>query len=84
VQQAKRLESWLKPLLNQFAEHILDFGSEEAQVLGRLRVPHPENAIDKQIAATALTCGLRLATGNTRHFEMLGLDVVNPFANILA
>jgi predicted nucleic acid-binding protein len=80
TQQAKRLETWLATLLTEFEEHILEFGYEEAQVWGRLRVPHPENALDKQIAATALTHGLKLVTRNAEHFKKLGLTVIDPFA----
>ena len=32
-----------------------------------------------QIAATARTAGLRLATRNTRDFELCGVEVVNPW-----
>jgi predicted nucleic acid-binding protein len=56
--QADRLEKWLALLLDHYRDRILDFGEEEAQVWGRLRVPHAGNALDKQIAATALTHGL--------------------------
>jgi toxin FitB len=77
--QAKRLENWLQTILNQYDEHILEFGYEEAQVWGRLRVPHPENALDKQIAATAFTHGLTVVTRNSDHFAALGLPIVNPF-----
>lgn len=79
VRQAKRLETWLEALLGEYEEHILEFGPEEAQVWGRLRVPHPQNALDKQIAAIALTRGLKIVTRNTQHFENLGVDVINPF-----
>jgi predicted nucleic acid-binding protein len=78
--QAARLESWLHVVLADYRDHILDFGEAEAQVWGRLRVPHPENAIDKQIAATALTHRLQLITGNAAHFQDLGVDVLNPFS----
>lgn len=77
--QARRLETWLQTILEEYEEHILEFGYEEAQVWGRLRVPHPENALDKQIAATALTHGLTVVTRNSDHFAKLGLSVVNPF-----
>lgn len=77
--QAARLESWFDALLVNYRDHILEFGEAEAQVWGRLRVPRPENPIDKQIAATALTRGLQLVTGNAAHFQGLGIDVVNPF-----
>jgi toxin FitB len=66
-------------ILREYEEHILDFTYDEAQVWGRLRVPHPENAIDKQIAATALTHDLTLVTRNTNHFEGLTIRVLNPF-----
>jgi hypothetical protein len=50
-----------------------------AQVWGRLRVPHPENPLDKQIAATALVCDLTVVTRNTAHFAPSGARVLNPF-----
>jgi toxin FitB len=66
-------------VLKDFGDNVLHFSHEEAQVCGRLRVPHSENAIDKQIAATALTRGLALVTRNTAHFSGLGVTLVNPF-----
>jgi len=80
ARQARQLESWLELILKEFEDHILDFAHDEAQLWGRLRVPHPENAIDKQIAATALTHDLTLVTRNTDHFEALGVRILNPFA----
>jgi toxin FitB len=79
ARQARQLETWLGLILREYEEHILDFTYDEAQVWGRLRVPHPENAIDKQIAATALTHDLTLVTRNTNHFEGLTIRVLNPF-----
>lgn len=79
AQQARRLEIWLELILKEYDEHIIDFGYDESQVWGRLRAPHPENAIDKQIAATALTHDLTLVTRNTSHFEGLGVPLLNPF-----
>ena len=79
TRQARRLETWLDLILKEFEENIIDFGYDEAQVWGRLRVPHPENAIDKQIAATALTHDLTLVTRNTTHFGGLGVALLNPF-----
>jgi predicted nucleic acid-binding protein len=79
TRQAARLEGWLASILREYEEHILDFTHDEAQVWGRLRVPQPENAIDKQIAATALTHDLTLVTRNNDHFEGLGIRILNPF-----
>lgn len=77
--QAKSLENWLQTILDNYAENILDFGREEAQIWGRLRVPHPENALDKQIAATALVYGLTLVTRNVKDFAATGVTLLNPF-----
>ncbi len=77
--QAKSLETWLETILDLYAENILDFGQEEAQIWGRLRVPHPENALDKQIAATALVCDLTLVTRNVKDFVATGVTLLNPF-----
>jgi toxin FitB len=77
--QAQSLETWLQTILDTYAENILDFGQEEAQIWGRLRVPHPENALDKQIAATALVYDLTLVTRNVKDFAATGVTLLNPF-----
>ena len=35
--------------------------------------------LDSLIAATALRYGFTVATRNVRHFELAGVDVVDPF-----
>jgi toxin FitB len=77
--QAGQLESWLEGLLGVYEDCILPFEQNSAQVWGRLRVPHPENALDKQIAATALVHGLTVVSRNERHFRQTGVPVFNPF-----
>jgi toxin FitB len=77
--QAALLETWLQTILEDYADRILDFTVLEAQVWGRLRVSHPHNALDKQIAATALTCGLTLVTRNVSDFAGTGVLLLNPF-----
>jgi len=77
--QAARLERWLDRITTDYADSILPFDEETAHVWGRLRVPHPENPLDKQIAATALIYDLIVVTRNTGHYEPTGVRVVNPF-----
>ena len=77
--QSARLERWLDRLTVDYADAILAFDQETAQIWGRLRAPHPENPLDKQIAATALINNLTVVTRNTDHYEPTGVTIVNPF-----
>lgn len=77
--QARRLDDFFTALVEQYADRIVDLGLPEALAWARLRVPHPENPLDKQIAATALTRGWTVVTRNVAHFEALGVRVLNPF-----
>ena len=79
TRQAHLLERWLEGLLAEYGENVLSFDADAAQVWGRLRVPHPENALDKQIAATALLYDLVLVTRNVKHFASTGVKVLDPF-----
>ncbi len=77
--QADLLEAWLQRILTDYSDFILSFTATEAQVWGRLRVPQAQNAIDKQIAATALTYDLTLVTRNVQDFDKTGVRLLNPF-----
>jgi toxin FitB len=79
VGQAQLLEVWLTDVLAHYASNILPFDVEAAQVWGRLRVPHAEHELDKQIAAIALINDLTVVTRNTADFEGTGAMVMNPF-----
>ena len=77
--QARHVERWLTELLTRFEDRILHFDADCAQAWGQLRVPNPENPLDKQIAATALVHGLSVVTGNPEHFRSTGVAWHNPF-----
>ena len=77
--QAQRLEHWLLQLTTVYQDRILALDEETAHVWGRLRVPNPENPLDKQIAATALIHDLVVVSRNVDHFASTGVRVLNPF-----
>jgi len=77
--QADALEHWLAELLEAYGDRVLVLDAEAAQLWGRLRVPHPEHALDKQIAAIALLHGLTVVTRNTADFLPTGVALLNPF-----
>ena len=79
IKQAQTLERWLSRLVADYRDNVLSFDEDVAQVWGRLRVPHPENPLDKQIAATALIHDLVLVTRNVNHFAVTGVKLINPF-----
>ncbi|MEW8024868.1 MAG: type II toxin-antitoxin system VapC family toxin [Candidatus Thiodiazotropha sp.] len=79
TRQANQLEKWLEALLVEYKDSILDINQDIAQLWGRLRVPHPESALDKQIAATALIYDLTVVMRNHKDFSKTGVRLLNPF-----
>jgi hypothetical protein len=71
--QALLLEQWLVEVLQAYGDRVLVFDGDAAQIWGRLRVPNPHNAIDKQIAAIALLHNLTVVTRNTDDFAGCGV-----------
>ncbi len=74
-----RLERWLEALLREYQDRILAIDVDIAQLWGRLRVPHPENALGKQIAATALIYDLTVVTRNQADYRPTGVRLLNTF-----
>lgn len=79
--QAALLEAWLGTILRDYGDRLLNLDADVSLVWGRLRVPHAENALDKQIAATALVYDLTLVTRNTKDFETTPARTLNPFSS---
>ena len=77
--QAERLGQWLAEVLQTYGDRVLDLDGDAAQIWGRLRVPNPHNAIDKQIAAIALLHDLTVVTRNMDDFASCGVRLLNPF-----
>lgn len=78
------LSEWLDGLVKQFADRMLVFDHEVAMIAGRIEGEavatgrHPGLA-DIIIAATASRHGLTVLTQNVRHFQPLGVPIINPF-----
>jgi len=79
ARQANMLKESLNEITNEYADLIVPIDHEVALIWAALRVPHYENAIDKLIAATALSHSLTLVTRNIKDFEKVGVPVLNPF-----
>ncbi|HZX30058.1 MAG TPA: type II toxin-antitoxin system VapC family toxin [Rhodocyclaceae bacterium] len=77
--QAQRLETWLHWVMTEYADRILDFDMDCAQVWGKLMSPHQQHPIDKQIAAIALIHDLTVVTRNAADFQGTGVRLHNPF-----
>lgn len=77
--QARKLEKWLDLVVTDYADRILGFDEECAQVWGKLMSPHHEHPIDKQIAAIALIHNLIVVTRNVNDFRGTNVKIENPF-----
>lgn len=84
TRKAAALSAWLDTLLHLYRERILAFDVAVARVAGTLsdaaRVHgQAPGFADIVIAATARHHGLTILTRNIRHFEPLGMAVLDPF-----
>ncbi|MFV1983299.1 MAG: type II toxin-antitoxin system VapC family toxin [Thiohalomonadales bacterium] len=79
IKQANLLEKWLILILTEYQDNILEIDEDIAQFWGKLRSPHPENALDKLIASTAIIHDLTVVTRNDKYFIQTGVKVLNPF-----
>jgi predicted nucleic acid-binding protein len=79
IPQAKKLEKWLDMVTTHYADRILGFDEECAQVWGKLMSPHHQHPIDKQIAAIALIHDLTVVTRNVNDFSGTRVRLINPF-----
>ena len=81
------LSNWLQTELPLFfMGRVLSVDAPVADRWGRLvaAAGRPVSAIDSLLAATALAHGLHMVTRNTKDFEGLGIEVINPWTGSAA
>jgi predicted nucleic acid-binding protein len=80
TEQGVVLRRWFSDrVLPAFADRILPFDLAAARVLATYRVPGHAPLDDALIAAVAQANELVVATRNTKHFEPLGVQLLNPW-----
>jgi toxin FitB len=80
TEQGVVLRRWFSDrVLPAFADRILPFDLAAARVLATYRVPEHAPLDDALIAAVAQAKELVVATRNTKHFEPLGVQLLNPW-----
>jgi predicted nucleic acid-binding protein len=80
TEQGVVLRRWFSErVLPAFADRILPFDLAAARVLATYRVPEHAPLDDALIAAVAQANELVVATRNTKHFEPLGAQLLNPW-----
>lgn len=78
------IEQGYSDLLDTYRDRIAPFDLDAARhfavvLAQQVRAGRNPGTADTQIAATALARGLTLATRNTKHFEGLGLALIDPW-----
>ena len=79
LHQASALERWLREVETGFEDRVLPVTLPVAAAWGRQQYAQPLPVIDALIAATARVHGMAVVTGNVKHFELVGVQVLNPF-----
>jgi predicted nucleic acid-binding protein len=79
--------AFARTLKEDLRERVLDFDSDSAREAGamaarRQLAGRPVEFHDMEIAGIVAVHRATLATRNTRHFENLGIEVVNPWARV--
>ena len=77
--QAKAIERWLAGLRHFYQDRIVPIDIEIAERWGRLSAAVTLPAVDGLLAATALTRGWTVVTGNVADFTPSGVRVLNPW-----
>jgi predicted nucleic acid-binding protein len=78
-------QAFSRSLDEDFEGRVIPFDVPAAQAAGllaaeRRRMGRSLEIRDIQIAGIAIARKAKIATGNTRHFEGLGIELINPFS----
>lgn len=80
ARQGAVLRRWFEDnVLPAFADRVLPFDLPAARILAGYRVPEHAPFDDALIAAIAESVGMAVVTRNVRHFEPLGVLVLDPW-----
>ena len=79
------LQKGYAALLEVYADRIVPYDLDAARyyaivVATQTRAGRHPGTADSQIAATALAYDMKLATRNTKHFEDLGIELIDPWS----
>lgn len=83
--KALRLREWWESIEHLYTEKLLPFDLTCAHAAGQIlddARAHQPGFEDIAIAATAQVHGLTVLTRNRRHFEPLGVQVLDPFVTL--
>jgi hypothetical protein len=89
TRRSKDLAQWLEVVLHLYGDRILGVDTSTARMAGRLSdgarsQGHAPGFADIIIAATARQHALTILSRNSRHFEPLGVPVLDPFGDLPA
>lgn len=76
---ANELSLWAIQIERDYGKHIIPFDAEASRIWGKLSFKMGHDSLDLQIAATALSRELTVATRNIRHFAPTGVRMINPW-----
>ncbi len=76
---ARDLRDWLTRTELLYQDRILPFTAADARIWGQLSAKIGHSGADLMIAATALSHGATVVTGNISDFTPTGVDLIDPF-----
>ena len=87
TRRSRDLAQWLEAVLHLYGDRILGLDTATARIAGQLSdrargQGHAPGFADIIIAATARQHALTILSRNARHFEPLGVPVLDPFAEL--